>query len=297
MDLEGVYTPIVTAFDERGDLDLDATSAVIEFVLAGGIRGLVPCGTTGEYYACSIEERLRILEHTRDVNAGRAQLVAGCNAGSTRDAIMYAEASRDLGYDAIMLAAPYTSLPTQRELAAHYEAVASAAGLPVILYNYPARAGVEIGFDCLDAIVDRPDIVAIKESSGDFSRFLALRRRYADRITVMCGSDDQAVDYFSWGVRSWLAGTSNVLPRHHAAIMEAANAGDHATAYRLFDGILAWVQLMEAGSYNQKAKLGLAHQGIATGNVRAPLLPLADADAAELIAALDAALAVSLAPA
>jgi len=297
MDLEGVYTPIVTAFDERGDLDLDATSAVIEFVLAGGIRGLVPCGTTGEYYACSIEERLRILEHTRDVNAGRAQLVAGCNAGSTRDAIMYAEASRDLGYDAIMLAAPYTSLPTQRELAAHYEAVASAAGLPVILYNYPARAGVEIGFDCLDAIVDRPDIVAIKESSGDFSRFLALRRRYADRITVMCGSDDQAVDYFSWGVRSWLAGTSNVLPRHHAAIMDAANAGDHATAYRLFDGILAWVQLMEAGSYNQKAKLGLAHQGIPTGDVRQPLLPLEAADAAELIASLDTALAVSLTPA
>jgi len=297
MDLEGVYTPIVTAFDERGDLDLDATSAVIEFVLAGGIRGLVPCGTTGEYYACSIEERLQILEHARDVNAGRAQLVAGCNAGSTRDAIMYAEASRDLGYDAIMLAAPYTSLPTQRELAAHYEAVASAAGLPVILYNYPARAGVEIGFDCLDAIVDRPDIVAIKESSGDFSRFLALRRRYADRITVMCGSDDQAVDYFSWGVRSWLAGTSNVLPRHHTAIIDAANAGDHATAYRLFDGILAWVQLMEAGSYNQKAKLGLAHQGIPTGDVRQPLLPLEAADAAELIASLDTALAVSLTPA
>jgi len=297
MDLEGVYTPIVTAFDERGDLDLDATSAVIEFVLAGGIRGLVPCGTTGEYYACSIEERLRILEHTRDVNAGRAQLVAGCNAGSTRDAIMYAERSRDLGYDAIMLAAPYTSLPTQRELAAHYEAVADAAGLPVILYNYPARAGVEIGFDCLDAIVDRPDIIGIKESSGDFSRFLALRRRYADRITVMCGSDDQAVDYFSWGVRSWLAGTSNVLPRHHAAIMDAANAGDHATAYRLFDGILAWVQLMEAGSYNQKAKLGLAHQGIPTGDVRHPLLPLEAADAAELIASLDTALAVSLTPA
>jgi 4-hydroxy-tetrahydrodipicolinate synthase len=287
----------VTAFDERGDLDQDATAAVIEFVLAGGIRGLVPCGTTGEYYACSTEERMRILEHTRDVNAGRAQLVAGCNAGATRDAIGYAETARELGYDAIMLAAPYTSLPTQRELAAHFEAIATAAGLPVILYNYPARAGVEIGFDCLDAIVDRPEIVGIKESSGDFSRFLALRRRYADRITVMCGSDDQAVDYFSWGVRSWLAGTSNVLPRHHAAIMDAANSGDHATAYRLFDGILAWVQLMEAGSYNQKAKLGLAHQGLPTGDVRQPLLPLEAADAAELIAALDAALAVSLAPA
>jgi len=297
MDLEGVYTPIVTAFDEHGDLDLDATSAVIEFVLAGGMRGLVPCGTTGEYYACTTEERMRILEHTRDVSAGRAQLVAGCNAGATRDAIAYAERARDLGYDAIMLAAPYTSLPTQRELAAHFTAITRAAGLPVILYNYPARAGVEIGFDCLDLVVDVPEIVGIKESSGDFSRFLALRRRYGDQITIMCGSDDQAVDYFSWGVRSWLAGTSNVLPRHHAAIMDAANSGDHMTAYRLFDGILPWVQLMEAGSYNQKAKLGLAHQGIPTGDVRQPLLPLEAGDAAELVAALDAALAVSLAPA
>ena len=112
-----------------------------------------------------------------------------------------------------------------------------------MLYNYPARAGVEIGIECLDAVGRRlPEIVAIPESSGDFSRFLALRRRYADRITIMCGSDDQAVDYFSWGVRSLrFAGTSNVLPRHHAAIMGAANAGDHATAYRLFDGILPWV--------------------------------------------------------
>ena len=297
MDFEGVYTPIVTAFDDRDELDLDATAAVIEFVLAGGMRGLVPCGTTGEYYACSTAERLRILEHARDVTAGRAQLIAGCNAGSTRDVIAYGEAARDLGYDALMLAAPYTSLPTQRELANHYATVARAVGLPVVLYNYPARAGVEIGFDCLDQVADLPEIVAIKESSGDFSRFLHLRRRYADRLTIMCGSDDQAVDYFSWGVRSWLAGTSNVLPRHHVAIMDAANAGDHATAYRLFDGILPWVQNMESGSYNQKTKLGLLHQGIATGGVRLPLLPLEEDTAAELIAALDQALAVSLAPA
>jgi 4-hydroxy-tetrahydrodipicolinate synthase len=297
MDFEGVYTPIVTAFDERDALDLDATAAVIEFVLAGGVRGLVPCGTTGEYYACSMDERMRILEHTRDVTAGRAQLIAGCNAGSTRDVIAYGEAARELGYDALMLAAPYTSLPTQRELASHYATVAQAVGLPVVLYNYPARAGVEIGIECLDAVADLPEIVAIKESSGDFSRFLHLRRRYADRITVMCGSDDQAVDYFSWGVRSWLAGTSNVLPRHHAAIMDAANTGDHATAYRLFDGILPWVQNMESGSYNQKTKLGLLHQGIPTGPVRQPLLALEEDTAAELIAALDQALAVSLAPA
>ena len=294
MQLEGVYTPVVMPFDARGEVDLDTYGTVIEFVLDGGCRGLVPNGTTGEYYAMSVDERVRALTHARDVANGRAQLVAGCNAGSTREVIFYGQTARDLGYDALMLAAPHTSLPSQRELAAHYAAVASAVGLPIILYNYPARAGVEIGFDCLDAVAELQEVVGIKESSGDFSRFLAMRRRYAGRIEVMCGSDDQAVDYFSWGVRSWLAGTSNVLPRAHAAVMDAANRGDHAEAYRIFDGLLPWIQNMESGSYNQKAKLGLAHQGIDCGGVRQPLLPLQDADAAELLRVLDAALAVPL---
>jgi 4-hydroxy-tetrahydrodipicolinate synthase len=294
MQLEGVYAPIVTPFDEADGLDLDAYGQVIEHCLANGVRGLVVAGTTGEYYALAVEERLRLFEHARDAAGGRAQLLAGANAASTREVIRYGEAARELGYDALMLAAPATSLPTQRELAAHYETVAQAVGLPVVLYNYPARAGVEIGLDCLDRIADLPGVVAIKESSGDFSRFLRLRRRYAGRIEVMCGSDDQAVDYFAWGVRSWLAGTANVLPRQHVEVVEAANRGDLAEAFRIFEGILPFVQLMEEGSYNQKAKLGLAHQGIEVGRVRQPLLPLDDESAAAFLRVVDEALAVPL---
>ncbi len=294
MQLEGVYTPVVTPLDAAGGLDLDTFARVIGFCLDAGIRGIIPCGTTGEYYALTFEERVSLMTHARDVAGGRAQLIAGCNSGSTREVIRYAEAARALGYDGLMLAAPHTSLPTQRELAAHYEAVADAVGLPIVLYNYPARAGVELGFDCLDAIVDRPEIVAIKESSGDFSRFLALRKRYAGRLEIMCGSDDQAVDYFSWGVRSWLAGTSNVLPRQHVTIMDAANRGDFAEAFRIFDGILPWVQDMESGSYNQKAKLGLDRQGIPCGGVHQPLLPLEPGTAAATLRVLEEALAVPL---
>jgi 4-hydroxy-tetrahydrodipicolinate synthase len=107
----------------------------------------------------------------------------------------------------------------------------------------------------------------------------------------MCGSDDQAADYFAWGVRSWLAGTANVLPRHHVVIMNTANAGNHDEAHRQFAAILPWIQVMEAGSYNAKAKLGLAHLGIDCGPVRAPMRALPDDVAAELLAALDQALA------
>jgi 4-hydroxy-tetrahydrodipicolinate synthase len=294
MQLEGVYTPVVTPFADDGEIDFETLTRVIEYQLQNGTRGIVSCGTTGEYYACTFDERVALMTHARDVAQGEAQLVAGCNSGSTREVIRLGQVARGLGYDALLLSAPHTSLPSQRELGAHYAAVAAGVGLPIVLYNYPARAGVEIGFDTLDAIADLPEIVAIKESSGDFSRFLTLRRRYEGRIEVMCGSDDQAVDYFSWGVRSWLAGTANVLPRQHVAVMDAALRGDHALAHRLFDGMLPWVQDMESGGYNQKAKLGLGHQGIHCGDVRQPLLPLDPATVAENLRLLDEALAVPL---
>lgn len=290
MELEGVYVPVVTPFDSAGEVDLATFDRVIDFCVEAGVAGVVVCGTTGEYYALSPDERMAELGRAVPAVGGRATLIAGCNAGSTREVVRLGLAAKALGYDAVMLAAPPTSLPNQPELATHFAAAADGIGLPVILYNFPARAGVEIGFECLDLVADHPGIVAIKESSGDFSRFLAMRRRYEGRVTIMCGSDDQAADYFAWGVRSWLAGTANVLPEQHVAIMEAANSGDISTARKMFDHILPWVQHMEAGSYNQKAKLGLRHRGIDCGSVRGPLQPLDAAGEAALIAVLDDAL-------
>jgi 4-hydroxy-tetrahydrodipicolinate synthase len=295
MQIEGVYVPFATPFHDNGDMDLSRLGLIVEHILGAGCHGLVAAGTTGEYYAMSHEERLAVFEAAYELNAGRAVMVAGCNAGSTREAVQYALEARAIGYDAVMLAAPATSLPRQHELAAHFTRIADDGGLPVILYNYPARAGVEIGFECLDAVADHPGIVAIKESSSDFSRFLAMRRRYEGRITIMCGSDDQAVDYFAWGVRSWLAGTANVLPAHHVAIMDAANGGDLAAARAGFDAILPWVQHMEEGQYNQKVKVGLLMQGIDLGAVRQPIQSLLPDDEATTRRFVTEALAAPLA--
>lgn len=287
--MEGVYVPVVTPFDPRGDVDLDTLAAVVEHVLSAGVRGIVACGTTGEYYALTDDERLAVMRTIHTAAEGRAVLVAGCNSGATRQSVALAVAARDLGYDAVMLAAPPTSLPQQHELAAHFVAVAESAGLPTILYNYPARAGVEIGLECLDQVAGHPLIVGLKESSGDFSRLLTILHRHAGELTLVCGSDDQAADYFFWGVRGWLAGTANVLPREHVEILEAASSGDHDRARRLFARLLPWVQHMEAGAYNQKAKLGLRHLGLDCGEVRPPLLPLDPDAAAALVDVLDAA--------
>ena len=199
---------------------------LIEHCIAGGVAGLVIAGTTGEGYALRADERLKLFAAAHRQVGGRVSLIAGCNAGSTREVIELVLCAKEFGYHAILLSAPHTSLPSPRELAAHFEMVAQEVCLPIILYNFPARAGVEMTLEVLERLRDIPEIVAIKEASGDFSRFLMMRRVLGDDIAVCCGSDDQAYDYFIWGGQSWIAGTANVLPREHVEVLAAVRRGD-----------------------------------------------------------------------
>jgi 4-hydroxy-tetrahydrodipicolinate synthase len=278
--LDGVYPAMVTPFDDRLELDECRLERLIEHCIAAGVAGLVVAGTTGEYYTLSKQERLALFEATGRLVGGRVPLIAGCNAGSTSEVIELALSARQCGYDALLLSAPHTSLPSQRELAAHFKMVAREASLPIVLYNFPARAGVEMTLEMLERLREIPEIVAIKEASGDFSRFLAMRRLLGDDIAVCCGSDDQAYDYFIWGVRSWIAGTANVLPREHVELLAAVRRGDLEDARALHAVLLPWIQDMEASGYNQKAKLGLRLVGVEVGEVRSPLasLPAQEAD-------------------
>jgi 4-hydroxy-tetrahydrodipicolinate synthase len=287
MHIEGVYVPVVTPFNDDESIDEAAFADAIERLIASGVAGVVVGGTTGEYYAMGLDERMHQLAVASRIMSGRVQLVAGCNTGATRDVIALAQHARELGYDAIMLSAPPTSLPSQAQLAAHVRASVIEGGLPVILYNYPARAGVEYGIECLDLLADMPEVIAIKESSGDFSRFLALRTRYAGRIEVMCGTDDQAFDYMMWGVRSWLAGTANVLPREHVEFVNTMLAGHTASGRRQYEAMLPFITYVESGNYNAKVKAGMNHQGLRAGTVRRPLTPLAGDEAATFATIID----------
>lgn len=286
--IEGVYTPVVTPFHDDESNDEAAFTTVVERQLDAGVAGIVVGGTTGEYHAMSIEERCSQLESASSIVGERAQLIAGCNTGATRDVVALAQHARELGYQAIMLSPPPTSLPSQVQLAEHVELSATEGGLPVILYNYPARAGVEFGFDCLDQLADRSDVIAIKESSGDFSRFLAMQRRYAGRIEVMCGTDDQAFDYMMWGgVRSWLAGPANVLPVEHVHFVETMLRGDHELGRAMYSALLPFIQQLETGNYNAKVKAGMIHLGVPAGTVRRPMTPLLDEERDEFCALLE----------
>ncbi len=281
MQLKGVYAPIVTPFNADESVNYPVLERLIEFLLENKITGLVPGGTTGEVYALNEAERLEIFQFVKEKVKGRAALIAGVNSGATRDVVRYSQIAERMGYDALMVAVPPYSRPNQRELLAHYEAVAHAVSIPIVLYNFPWRAGSEIGYETLDGLTRYPQVVGIKEASGEMARVYEFRLRYGERYQMICGSDDQALDYFLWGTTAWIGGAASCAPLQHVRVLEAALAGDFVSARQAMDRLLPLLRNMESGGYTQKAKLGCELRGIPVGAPRMPLLPLTESERAE----------------
>lgn len=281
MQLKGIYAPIVTPFDKDENINYPVLEQLIEFLVSNGIAGLVPGGTTGEVYALTEAERLDLFKFVKDKAGRRLTLIAGTNSGATRDVIRYSQAAEKMGYHALMVAVPPYSRPSQRELLAHYRAVAEAVRIPIVLYNFPWRAGTEVGYEVLDGLTGYAHVIGIKEASGEMGRVYEMRLRYGDRYQMVCGSDDEALDYFLWGTSSWIGGAASCAPRQHAAVLEAALANDFAKARGLMEKLLPLMRNLEGGGYTQKVKHGCELLGLPVGGPRRPLLPLTDSDRRE----------------
>ena len=281
MHLKGIYAPIVTPFHADESINYPVLEQLIEYLIQNKIAGLVPGGTTGEVYAWNDQERLDIFQFVKEKVNGRVTLIAGTNSGATRDVIRYSVAAEAMGYDALMAAVPPYSRPSQRELLSHYRDVAKSVDLPIVLYNFPWRAGTEVGYEVLDGLVDQKNVIGIKEASSDMSRVYGMLQRYGDRYQIICGSDDQALDYFLWGSTAWIGGAASCAPRQHHEVLEAALAGDFVTARARMEKLMPLLRDVESGSYLQKVKVGCELLGIPVGVARRPLLPLTDEDRAE----------------
>ncbi len=283
MQLKGVYAPTITPFNEDESINYSALEKVIDYGLQNGLAGLVPGGTTGEVYALTDAERLDLFMFFMDYAGKRTTLIAGTNSGATRDVIRYSQAAEKMGYHALMVAVPPYSRPSQRELLAHYMAVAENVSIPIVLYNFPWRAGTEVGYEVLDGLTRFSHVIGIKEASGEMARVYEMRLRYSDRYQIICGSDDQALDYFLWGSASWIGGVASCAPAQHAAVLNAASSGDYALARREMENLLPLLRSMESGGYTQKAKLGCELLGLCSSLPRRPLLPLEAAERAEFV--------------
>ncbi|MES2433446.1 MAG: dihydrodipicolinate synthase family protein [Pseudomonadota bacterium] len=281
MKLEGVITALVTPFTETEDIDFDNFGKLIEDQIANGVKGFVPLGSTGEYYAMNSDEKASVLKFVKEVVGDRALLIAGGNAGSTREVIGNVRVAAELGYDTVLLAPPYYSLPSQEELTAHYRKIIDTVPVDLVLYNYPPRVGVEVGFEVMDAFRDDPRVIAVKESSGSLARAINIKARYGDAYQLSCGSDDVALDFLLWGAGSWICGPANCFPKQTVAMVNAHAAGDITGAQAVMRQLYAAMSSLETGKFVQKVKYGCELAGIPCGPSRMPLLPLTDAEKAE----------------
>ena len=288
MNIEGVLVPIVTPFGADGGVNADVLRQLVDRFVEAGVAGIVACGTTGEFYALEDAERELVLRTVAEAARGRITLIAGINALSTPQAIRNARQAQELGYQGLMLTAPPYSLPEQAGILAHFRTVAAATPLPIILYDFPARIGVQIAVETITELARIPNIVGIKESSGNFNRALALIQARIPDFQIVSGSDDMAADFLFWGVRSWISGGANVFPAEQAAMVKAAGEQRWDEVRRLMSGMYPVIQAMESGDYNQKAKLGCRRHGVDAGTVRLPLAPLSAEDERAFIAMLDA---------
>lgn len=283
MELTGVYVPVVTPFDASGRVDVARLDQVLASLLSAGVNGIVACGTTGEAYALSLEERRAVSARVKEVVGGRVPVLGGVGGMSTDQAIDHALLAKALALDGLMLAAPAYCLPTPAELAAHVKSVVSAAGLPTVLYDYPQRTGVSFGFDVLDELADDPLIVGVKEASGDLDRIPVFTERYAGRLEIVCGADADAPAFLQAGSRSWIGGIANLLPAAHVAML------DPKLRTQVHAAITPVLRFIEAGRYITTIKAGMALRGLDVGLPRRPLSPLDEQATRTLADVLDAA--------
>ncbi|MHC8732408.1 dihydrodipicolinate synthase family protein [Arenicellales bacterium IMCC56312] len=295
MQFEGIYTPIITPFHDDGSINEEGFAQVIEFLVDSGSHGIVVGGTTGEYYAQTLEERVHLLQIAHRVINGRATLMAGVGAIRTEDSIELAQTAAQIGVDALLVNSPPYVLPTEVENAAHALAIDRAAQLPIMLYNYPGRTGVGMDEAYLNLVSASKNFCAIKESSGDINRLHLLANDFP-QIQLSCGADDQALEFFVWGARSWVCAGGNFAPEAHIALYEACVVNqDFELGRKIMAAMLPLMSLLEqGGKFGQCIKHATALRGMPAGPPRSPLAPLEDSEKsalAKVIETMDAEIA------
>lgn len=274
MKLTGVMPALVTPFDAKGEIDFKAFEKLLTMLRAAGVTGWVPCGSTGEYNFMSDAERDEVLRFVKNFAKPGEMLIAGTNAPHTKGVIANTKRAKEIGYDTVLLATPFYTKPSQQELIAHFKAVLDAVDVNIVLYSYPGKDGVELEWEALDALADHPRVIGIKESSGVLQRAVGIATRYKDRLQLVSGSDDAALDFMFWGADSWICGPANCMAKACVDLDRTYRAGDLKAAKEKMATLFAAMSILESGKFVQKVKYGCELQGVPVGECRAPLLSL-----------------------
>ncbi|AUX26668.1 dihydrodipicolinate synthase [Sorangium cellulosum] len=279
LPLSGTFTALVTPFTPDGEaVDFEALDALVEAQIAGGVSGLVPCGTTGESPTLTEAEASAVIQRVVEKARGRVPVLAGTGSFSTKKTIATSRAALAAGADGVMVVMPYYSRPSQDGLREHLLAVARAVSGPIVLYNVPGRTSVDLSAETTDRIcAAAPNVVGIKDATGNVLRCQELVRRLGDRLTVLCGDDALTLAMMALGAQGVISVTSNVLPREVSAVTRRFLEGDLAGARAAHLSLLELHGLMFVEPNPAPVKVALAAMGRMSPAVRLPLSPASEA--------------------
>ena len=285
---KGVITALITPLRD-GNVDEAAFEALLERQIAAGVHGVVPVGTTGESATLTTEEHKALVERTVALARGRVRVIAGAGASATGKAIELVRHAKTVGADGALVVTPYYNRPSQAGLKAHFEAIAEAVQLPVLLYNVPGRTGVDLADQTVAELSVHPNIVGIKDATGDMGRVSWMRASIAGQFDLISGDDASFLGYVAHGGVGVISVTSNVAPEAMVALWNALQAGDLALARSWQDRLIGLHRGLFIDSSPSPAKYALSKLGLCGEDVRLPLVPTR-ADARPVI---DAAMAAA----
>jgi 4-hydroxy-tetrahydrodipicolinate synthase len=269
---EGVCPAIVTPFDEDGDVDYEALGDVIDHVEDGGVDGIVPCGSTGESATLTHEEHKRVVEYAVENASHDTRVIAGTGSNSTHEALELTEHAQEAGADGALLISPYYNIPNDAGLIDHYETVADAVDVPLLLYNVPGRTGQNMPDDVVVELAGHENVAGVKEASGDINKISRLCARTRDLdFDVVSGDDSMTLPLLSVGGTGVISVTANLFPGAMVELVEAAREGDYETARAKHAELTPVFDAMFVESNPVPVKVAAEELGLCRSELRLPL--------------------------
>jgi 4-hydroxy-tetrahydrodipicolinate synthase len=284
----GSMVALVTPMGEDGSLDWPTLRRLIDWHIENGTDAIVAVGTTGESPTLDMEEHIEVVRVVVEQARERVPVIAGTGANSTREAIELTEAAEKVGADACLLVTPYYNKPTQEGLYQHYKAIAEAVPIPQILYNVPGRTGCDMQPATVERLASIPNIVGIKEATGDLERAREILRRCGERIELYSGDDATALDCILLGAKGDISVTANVAPRLMHEMCALARAGKVTEARALNERLMPLHKDLFVEANPIPVKWALTQMGLIKGGIRLPMTPLAPGQHAIVRAAMQA---------
>jgi 4-hydroxy-tetrahydrodipicolinate synthase len=282
MNFGQVLTAMVTPFDQNGEIDFNATKTLVEHLITNGTDGLVVAGTTGESPTLTTEEKIELFKCVVEAAAGRVHVIAGTGSNNTQASMSLTKLAEETGVDGIMLVAPYYNKPSQEGLYQHFKTIAESTSLPVMLYNIPGRSIVNISVETVVRLSEIPNVVSIKEASGNLDAMAEIISKTPSDFTLYSGDDGLTIPVLAIGGAGVISVASHIIGNDMQEMINAFKNGDVQKAAATHRNLLPIMRALFIAPSPSPVKAALNLNGIQVGGVRLPMVPLSNKEQSAL---------------